>query len=141
MTKDCKERIISVFLIVLVCLFTVTAYAYNGDETVYVTKTGEKYHVYTCSYLKSCIPITLEDAVEAGYTPCSRCHPPKLEGKVETKAVVIEHAVPVHPEKEPEEKPKDDKTPLLKAAGGGAAAMWGITKLKARIKRKHGYNS
>lgn len=45
--------------------------------TVYVTRTGEKYHSYGCQYLsKSCIPIDLDDAISEGYTPCSRCHPP-----------------------------------------------------------------
>lgn len=52
--------------------------AADGDTIVHVTKTGEKYHTGTCSYLKSDIPITLKDAVNQGYTPCSRCHPPTL---------------------------------------------------------------
>jgi DNA/RNA endonuclease G (NUC1) len=46
---------------------------------VYITKTGEKYHTATCSYLgKSKIPIYLSDAICQGYTPCSRCKPPVL---------------------------------------------------------------
>jgi hypothetical protein len=46
--------------------------------TVYVTKTGKKYHMAGCQYLsKSCIPIDLDDAKAGGYTPCSKCHPPK----------------------------------------------------------------
>lgn len=58
----------------------------DGDETsssasdefiVYVTRTGEKYHRESCSYLRqSKIETTLSEAVEDGYTPCSRCHPP-----------------------------------------------------------------
>jgi hypothetical protein len=48
------------------------------EVTVYVTKTGEKYHNSGCSYLrKSCIPMNLSDAKSGGYTPCSRCHPPQ----------------------------------------------------------------
>lgn len=44
--------------------------------TVYVTKTGKKYHRSSCSYLrKSKIPMDLEDA-KRGYGPCSRCGPP-----------------------------------------------------------------
>ena len=45
------------------------------SETVYVTKTGSKYHSYGCTYLKqSCIPRDLSKAELQGYTPCSKCH-------------------------------------------------------------------
>lgn len=44
---------------------------------VYVTDTGEKYHVSGCQYLqKSCHPIDLDKALTQGYTPCSKCGPP-----------------------------------------------------------------
>jgi hypothetical protein len=47
-------------------------------ETVYVTKTGKKYHRSGCGYLShSKRAIELSDAKAAGYTPCSRCKPPK----------------------------------------------------------------
>ena len=46
--------------------------------TVYITKTGEKYHSDGCQYLKkSKIPIDLDDAISQGYEPCSKCHPPQ----------------------------------------------------------------
>ena len=55
------------------------ASADNGDTTVYVTRTGSKYHTYSCRYLsESCIEITLSAAVNGGYTPCKVCHPPLL---------------------------------------------------------------
>lgn len=42
--------------------------------TVYVTRTGSKYHKYGCQYLsQSCIPISYADATAKGYTACSRC--------------------------------------------------------------------
>jgi hypothetical protein len=45
--------------------------------TVYVTRTGEKYHRPGCQYLsKSCIPLDLSLAKSRGYTPCSICRPP-----------------------------------------------------------------
>lgn len=45
--------------------------------TVYVTKTGEKYHTSGCRYLsKSKIPMSLEDA-RLAYSPCSVCNPPR----------------------------------------------------------------
>ena len=49
----------------------------NSDTqtvTVYITKTGEKYHRYGCQYLRqSCISISLSDAKARGYTACSKC--------------------------------------------------------------------
>ncbi len=45
--------------------------------TVYVTKTGSKYHRSGCRYLnKSKISIDLSSA-KSMYTPCSVCNPPK----------------------------------------------------------------
>ena len=46
-----------------------------GDMTVYITKSGEKYHVDpNCKYLrKSKIPTTLDSARARGYKPCSVC--------------------------------------------------------------------
>ena len=44
--------------------------------TVYITKTGEKYHRDGCRYLKkSKIAIDKSSAINQGYTPCSVCHP------------------------------------------------------------------
>lgn len=48
------------------------------EVTVYVTKTGAKYHRADCSYLRrSKIPMKLSEAKAGGYTPCSRCSPPR----------------------------------------------------------------
>ena len=48
------------------------------EITVYITRTGAKYHRLGCRYLsKSCIPISLANAKAAGYTPCSVCNPPQ----------------------------------------------------------------
>lgn len=45
-------------------------------QTVYTTKTGEKYHAANCRYLKhSKKEITLEQAVNFGYQACSICKP------------------------------------------------------------------
>lgn len=49
----------------------------NKTTAVYITATGHKYHRYSCSYLaNSCYSISLSDAVNSGYGPCSRCKPP-----------------------------------------------------------------
>ncbi len=59
---------------------TVTAYATSGDTVVYITKTGECYHVGGCSSLKrSKIETTLQSAVDRGYKPCSKCNPGTLD--------------------------------------------------------------
>ena len=51
--------------------------AYEEKETqaeiVYKTKTGRKYHKAGCSYLKSKIETTLNEAIVEGLTACSRC--------------------------------------------------------------------
>ena len=57
--------------------FDIDAHYPNGDTSVRITSTGEKYHLSSCSYLhSSSIKITLENAYERGYGRCSRCDPP-----------------------------------------------------------------
>ncbi len=51
----------------------------DGSKTVYVTKTGTKYHTEKCQYAKSAKKKSLEDATDAGYDPCKKCKPPILE--------------------------------------------------------------
>lgn len=43
------------------------------SKVVFVTKSGNKYHASGCSYLKSSREMTLDDALAAGYSACSRC--------------------------------------------------------------------
>lgn len=46
--------------------------------TVYITKSGEKYHSDGCRSLsKSKIPIDLSNAKSKGYAPCNVCNPPQ----------------------------------------------------------------
>jgi hypothetical protein len=46
------------------------------EATVYVTRTGSKYHEEYCSYLRqSSIPMKKGEAQSSGYTACSRCNP------------------------------------------------------------------
>ncbi|MBO6243172.1 MAG: hypothetical protein J6O41_01200 [Clostridia bacterium] len=48
----------------------------SNSYTVYVTNTGKKYHTAGCSYLKnSKIAIDKNQAINQGYSPCSRCNP------------------------------------------------------------------
>lgn len=46
------------------------------SQTVYVTDTGDCYHEEWCSYLESKHPVTLQQAINQGYRPCSYCNPP-----------------------------------------------------------------
>ena len=46
--------------------------------TVYVTRTGEKYHKDGCRHLRqSRIPMSLKEAAQR-YGPCSTCKPPTV---------------------------------------------------------------
>jgi len=50
--------------------------AEQKDATVYITKSGEKYHKTGCKYLKkSQIKTTKKDAVKNGYGACKVCKP------------------------------------------------------------------
>ena len=51
-------------------------------QTVYITKSGEKYHTASCRYLKySKKEIKLEDAISRGYEACKVCKPTSKKGK------------------------------------------------------------
>lgn len=52
--------------------------ASEEDTLVYITASGEKYHLSTCRYVKDGgIEISLADAKEQGYEPCKVCCPPE----------------------------------------------------------------
>lgn len=47
----------------------------ENATVVYVTPTGQKYHAADCPLLGgAAFPVTLEQALEDGFAPCSRCH-------------------------------------------------------------------
>lgn len=63
---------LKILLILLASLLAEAACA----QTVYITRTGEKYHADACRYLsRSKIAFSLKDAVANGYTACSVCKP------------------------------------------------------------------
>ena len=44
------------------------------DCTVYITRTGHRYHRAGCSYLRrGAMQSTRSEAIKRGYTPCKRC--------------------------------------------------------------------
>jgi|TARA_B100001971_G_C17973137_1_gene423451 competence protein ComEC len=77
------------WLIFTVLLLTVSACGTKSDsksttnqlgdyknQSVFVTKTGKKYHRDNCRYLKSSKrEIELSAALDKGYTPCKVCKP------------------------------------------------------------------
>ncbi|MBQ8830815.1 MAG: hypothetical protein IJ017_04405 [Oscillospiraceae bacterium] len=74
-----KKQLLFLLLLVSLCLslnFVALANTSNADTIVYVTDTGDKYHVRSCHYLRSVNEFTLEQAVADGKTPCSYCNPP-----------------------------------------------------------------
>jgi micrococcal nuclease len=53
----------------------------TGEQIVFVTNSGEKYHQENCSALRrSKNALSLGDAVRSGYEPCGICKPPVLSG-------------------------------------------------------------
>ena len=88
------KRLISVLLVLTIVLSLFSGFAGAEEVYVYRTRTGDKYHVAGCKYLKnSAIRLTLSEALARGLEPCSYCHPPKAvhthswgNGKVTTAA-------------------------------------------------------
>ena len=65
-----KMKTLQILVLLLFSIIAVDA------QTVYITKTGSKYHTGNCRYLsRSKIPISLEDAMKR-YGACSVCKPP-----------------------------------------------------------------
>lgn len=85
MKKYTFKNIIYIILIVAVSAITIntgysrpviTSKIQTQEVTVYITKTGAKYHKDDCSYLRqSKIAILKKEAISNGYTACSRCKP------------------------------------------------------------------
>lgn len=48
----------------------------EGQVTVYITRTGGRYHLGSCRHLsRSKYPVSLRDAKPGGDTPCKVCRP------------------------------------------------------------------
>tara|TARA_Y100001935_G_C17272036_1_gene492508 strand:+ start:108 stop:719 length:612 start_codon:yes stop_codon:yes gene_type:complete len=47
-----------------------------AEKEIFVTKSGKKYHLEHCKWLKSKIPITQKSAKRKGFKPCKVCSPP-----------------------------------------------------------------
>lgn len=72
-----KQRVHYILAWTLI-LFSLTACTAPVAEAqaVYITRTGKKYHRESCQYLRqSKIEISLKEARDRGYGPCSVCSP------------------------------------------------------------------
>lgn len=71
MKRLCIALVSALLCISMITPVTVMA---AGNDIVYITNTGKKYHAANCSSLrKSKHAITLANAKASGYTPCSKC--------------------------------------------------------------------
>lgn len=143
MTK-LKKRICASLSVVLLLFASITVHA---ESIVYITKTGECYHIAGCSYLKSSIPISLEDAISKGYRPCSRCKPDSNLGETYTSkssttnsttrsvtnqepTITPTHKLTTAPKSEAKQEAENDnnfwENALYFAVGGGV--VYGISK-------------
>jgi hypothetical protein len=99
-----------------------------ADTTVYVTRTGTKYHTANCRYLRSSSrPVALSEAA-ALYTPCSVCQPPR-PGAAKSEA---ENRADTAPRVEPSPEQREERcaattkkgTQCLRKPKAGSAYCW-----------------
>ncbi|MCT8340600.1 hypothetical protein MG296_11085 [Flavobacteriaceae bacterium TK19130] len=111
-------------LSILFSLFFLLSISCYGQDTVYVTKTGEKYHVENCKYLKySSIQKTFEEAIDLGYTACKVCKPSR-------------NASATTPNQITPEKEKETTTTSTNSRRTYAVQCSGRTQSGRRCKRK-----
>jgi len=87
------KKYLPTFVAVLYTLLLASVVYSQDDPTVYVTRTGSKYHTAGCSYLReSAIPMKLSEAV-GRYSPCSRCNPQTSLAKAQENSHPIKEKV------------------------------------------------
>lgn len=97
------------FFLLHACAMGQTKQEAAQQDTVYITRTGKKYHECSCRYLhSSSIPITLKDAIARGYGACSVCDPPANQTTSETTGT--NQTTEVQVETNPEVKSEVKKT-------------------------------
>lgn len=134
-------------LLLLLCAVLLSAPVCAGmfvsaDAVVYVTPFGEKYHKKSCSYVKTARKngtlqeMTVQEAVEQGLAPCSRCRPGKWTGTQKRLAIVA----PETPEQPPAQTPSvpDGANYLyvgVLIGAGGVALLVVVRRVWARKKK------
>lgn len=102
----------------LLCLWLITAILGLQAQTVYITKTGAKYHTGSCRYLShSKIAIDLAAALDRGYEACKICRPGQTAGGTDA------------------EQKKEDREIDTSTKNTGSSQCTGITQKGSRCKR------
>lgn len=137
-----KLNILTLLIVVVSFVFSLMAVqkplvaeAASGSTTVYVTDYGEKYHTSSCQYLyNSKNAISLQTAVNRGYTACSKCNPPRLTGGGST-------TTPSRPtyDNTPEEEPL--VWPWFVGIGGAGVIGYGIYAYSKKRKEENEYET
>jgi hypothetical protein len=111
-------------------------------QTVYVTKTGKKYHDTYCQYLShSKVEIELSKARQLGYTACSICSPPTEADTEDDDTAEADDATPAQEEAEDTNTPARSAkpartTPAKKSTASSQCSA--LTKAGTRCKRAAG---
>jgi hypothetical protein len=83
------------------------------SQTVYITKTGKKYHQQSCNYLRSSsIPIELSEAINRGLGACRVCVPAQEPNKPNQKP-----NSPSTPREIPKQTPQTNRCSAITKAG------------------------
>lgn len=84
------------------------------NQTVYVSKSGDKYHLENCRHLRlrAKIPISIATATEEGYEPCKTCKPNEQISYIPSETVP-EQAPPTPEQKKPATKDKTKSQPTV----------------------------
>jgi len=68
--------IVSMKQFITILIFTIVVGINSlSAQTVYITKSGTKYHSSSCRYASSGWAVQLQEALDKGLSPCSKCDP------------------------------------------------------------------
>ena len=99
--------------LILSILFLMSISVVCLSQTVYITKTGKKYHKEKCSYLRSSsIPTELSEALNRGLGACSICNPPQESNQPPQKPIT-----PSTPREIPKQIPQSNRCTAITKAG------------------------
>lgn len=99
------------------------------QDTVCITRTGEKYHRCSCRYLRlSSFKINMDEATKRGYTACSVCKPGETEEYEEA-------ASSAGVERPPVKAPSQNTVRQTQQQTSGSRQCTAYTKSGSRCKR------
>jgi len=68
-----------ILTIIIICTISVISFADEEEIIVFITRTGDRYHIESCRYARNSTSIILTEAISNGYIPCITCSPPTIE--------------------------------------------------------------